>query len=54
MPGETIYNENFDHPKGKNAYLVFVIGGLTYGEIAAIRYIGRHFSNIDLFAPNLL
>ena len=31
----------------KQVILVYVVGGLTYGEIAALRYLGKAYSKID-------
>lgn len=45
LPGETLMPEKIEfHPTNpKPVCLVYFVGGVTYGEIAALRLLGRLF-----------
>ena len=52
IPGSTVEPEKFQKltlPDNKRPIvLIYVIGGVTYGEISAFRLLGRKFSKIIL------
>lgn len=58
LEGPTIYDEqagNYAMNMGrKSAIVLFFIGGITYGEIAAIRYIAKAYSNITSIRKELI
>lgn len=49
IPGEQVEPERFvkanvDYNERKPIVLIYMLGGVTYGEIAAFRLIGKRFS----------
>lgn len=46
LPGPTIYDEKLVvSPESKrNIVLIYMIGGVTFGEIAAFRFLGKKYS----------
>ena len=49
LEGTTIYDDqaaiDIANMGRKQAIVLFFIGGITYGEIAAIRYLAKTYSN---------
>ena len=49
--GETVIPENIkqctSHPKP--AVVVYFVGGVTYGEVATIRLLGKFFSTVSFY-----
>jgi len=54
LGGLTVYDEKkgnqFSNPQNKNVILVYLIGGITYGEIAAFRYLAKKYNKEILIA----
>jgi len=48
LPGPLFYDDkkanSFNDPNTKNTILVYIIGGVTYGEIAAFRYLAKKYN----------
>jgi len=54
LPGTTIYEEkkinSFNNPQNKHVILVYVVGGITYSELAGIRYLAKKYNKEILVA----
>jgi len=54
LPGTTIYEEkkinSFNNPQNKHVILVYVVGGITYSELAGIRYLSKKYNKEILVA----
>lgn len=58
LPGSIIYDEKIGseiyNMGRKRAIVVFFIGGITYAEIGAIRYLAKAYSNRIILAFELI
>ena len=54
LPGTTVFNEKMvieNAPDGKKSIImVYMIGGVTFGEIAAFRFLGKKYNKEILIA----
>ena len=54
IPGPTIYDErkinSYNNPQNKHVILVYVIGGVTYSELAGMRYLAKKYNKEILVA----
>jgi len=50
LPGPTIFDEKLqiNSETKRNIVLIYMIGGVTFGEIAAFRFLGKKYSNFLL------
>jgi len=56
LPGATIFDEKLaiSAEMKRNIVLVYMIGGITFGEIAALRFLGKKYSKNPLNFPIFL
>lgn len=56
LPGPTIYDEKLVVPSDskKNIVLIYMIGGVTFGEVAAFRFLGKKYSKIQKIFKEIL
>jgi len=44
IPGSTIIEEKNANPENSEVYLIYMIGGVTYGELAGFRLLGKKYN----------
>ncbi|CAD8134304.1 unnamed protein product [Paramecium pentaurelia] len=62
LPGELVMQQNLNQLKGEEIkeeqnqiYVIYIVGGITYGEIAAIRWLGlRYKKDIQICTTHII
>jgi len=58
LPGPLFYDEKkanaFNDPNTRNTIMVYIIGGVTYGEIAAFRYLSKKYNKEIIVASTAI